>query len=91
VSDQRQAYTPGDARYITTSKQRPLSQRTNLRAEQRLGSLIATGGLIWTVHMAMVDYASVWQLRLLPPGPVEVCALGLVIWLHAKWRRAGRA
>ena len=91
VSDERQAYTPGDARYITTSKRSPLAQRTNIRAEQRIGTLIAGCGVIWTAHVAMVDYASLWQLRLLPPGPVEVCTIGFLIWLHAKWRRAKRA
>jgi hypothetical protein len=91
VSDERRAYTPGDSRYITTSKRRPLAQRTSIRAEQRIGTLIAACGLIWTVHAAMVGYEGLWQVRLIPPGPVEVCAVGLLIWLHAKWRRAGRA
>jgi hypothetical protein len=30
-------------------------------------------------------------MQIMPPGPVEVCALGILAWLHAKWRRATRA
>jgi hypothetical protein len=26
--------------------------------------------------------------RLLPPGLLEVCAIGILIWLNAKWRRS---
>jgi hypothetical protein len=86
MSDERRAYTPADAIYITTSKHRPLVQRASKRREERIGSLIAGCGVIWAAHLATVDYAGLWQLRLLPPGPVEVCALGILIWLHAKWR-----
>jgi hypothetical protein len=88
MSDERRAYTPADAIYITTSKRRPLVRRASTRTEERIGSLLAGCGVIWTAHAAIVDYAGLWQLRLLPPGPIEVCALGILIWLHAKWRRA---
>jgi hypothetical protein len=58
-----------------------------IRAEENLGILIAMAGFFWAV----------WQLRLyllqLSPfwfraQPLEVCALGGLIWLHAKWRRS---
>jgi hypothetical protein len=91
VSDERRAYTPGDAIYITTTKRRAIKRRTSTRTEERIGSLLAGGGMLWTLHVALTNYAGLWQLRLLPPGPVEVCALGILVWLHAKWRRAGKA
>lgn len=58
------------------------------RGEETLGSLTAAGGVIWSVQEATQGLAELWQLRLLPPGPLEVCAIGILIWLHAKWRRS---
>ena len=60
----------------------------SISTEERLGSLLSAGGTIWATYVATVDYASLWQMKILPPGPLEVCALGVLIWLHAKWRRS---
>jgi hypothetical protein len=60
----------------------------SISTEERLGSLLAAGGTIWATYVATVDYASLWQMQILPPGPLEVCALGVLVWLHAKWRRS---
>lgn len=60
----------------------------SIRAEERLGSLIAAGGTVWAVYVATVDYANLWHMQIMPPGPVEVCALGILTWLHGKWRRS---
>lgn len=60
----------------------------SISTEERLGSLLAAGGTIWATYVATIDYASLWQMRILPPGPLEVCALGVLVWLHAKWRRS---
>jgi hypothetical protein len=60
----------------------------SIRAQERLASLIAAGGTIWAVYVATVDYANLWRMQIMPPGPVEVCALGILAWLHAKWRRS---
>ena len=60
----------------------------SILAEERLASLIAAGGMIWAVYVATADYDSLWRMQIMPPGPVEVCALGIVAWLHAKWRRS---
>jgi hypothetical protein len=60
----------------------------SIRGEESLGSLVAAGGIIWSVQEATKGLAELWQLKLLPPGPLEVCALGVLIWLHAKWRRS---
>ena len=60
----------------------------SIPAQERLGSLIAAGGTIWATYVATVDYASLWKMQIMPPGPMEVCAVGVLAWLHAKWRRS---
>jgi hypothetical protein len=60
----------------------------SIRAEERMASLIAAGGTIWAAYVATVDYNHLWRMQIMPPGPVEVCALGILAWLHAKWRRS---
>lgn len=60
----------------------------SVRGEERLGSLITAAGMIWGVYVATQDYASLWHLNVMQPGPVEVCLLGILTWLHAKWRRS---
>lgn len=60
----------------------------SIRGEERLGSLIAAAGTCWAVYVATVDYNNLWRMRIMPPGPVEVCLLGILAWLHAKWRRS---
>ena len=62
----------------------------SIRQEERLGSLIAAAGTIWAVYVATHDYDSLWHMSIMPPGPIEVCALGVLAWLHAKWRRSMR-
>ena len=59
-----------------------------IRLEERLGSLVAGGGIIWIVYVATHDYTNFWRLQFSPPGPLETTALGILIWLHAKWRRS---
>ena len=64
-----------------------------IRTEQRIGSLTFWGGVIWAVQIGTKDFSSLVSnlFRLaLTLGPKEVCALGLLIWLHAKWRRSVR-
>ena len=59
-----------------------------ISTEERLGSLIAAGGMIWGAYAATVHFAGIVSFELVPPGPIEVCALGILVWLHAKWRRS---
>jgi hypothetical protein len=59
-----------------------------IQTEERLGSLIAAGGIIWTARVGTQDLGSIWQFTFLSPGPLEVCAIGILVWLHAKWRRS---
>lgn len=60
----------------------------SIRAEERFGSLVGAAGVIWGVYLATQNYASLWRFDLTSPGPLEVCALGILAWLHAKWRRS---
>jgi hypothetical protein len=69
-------------------KQPSQGNAASIRSEERLGSLIAAAGTAWLVYVATTDFNNMWQMRIMPPGPLEVCALGILLWLHAKWRRS---
>lgn len=84
---QRPTYAP----VHKTGEQSGTQSWFSIQAEVRLGSLISAGGMVWTTYVATSDYAALWHMQILPPGPVEVCALGILVWLHAKWRRSTRA
>ena len=62
----------------------------SIRWEESFASLVAAGGAIWTVYVATQHYANLLRLQIAPPGPIEVCALGILAWLHAKYRRSTR-
>lgn len=59
-----------------------------IQTEERLGSLLSAAGVIWGVYDATKDLTELWKFSVLSPGPLEVCALGVLLWLHAKWRRS---
>ena len=52
--------------------------------EAQFGSVIAAGGIIWAVAIASKQMGA--EGLVLPAGPLEVCGVGILIWLHAKWR-----
>ncbi len=56
--------------------------------EERVGSVIAGVGLIWAAQVASSHYAILSHMAVWPPGPLEVCAIGILVWMHAKWRRS---
>ncbi len=58
--------------------------------ESRIGGVVASIGIIWATHLITRDFSGFDNLTL-PPGPLEVCAVGVIIWLHAKWRSSLRA
>jgi hypothetical protein len=60
----------------------------SISLEETLGSLITAGGMIWGAYVATKNFAGVVTFDLVPPGPIEACALGILVWLHAKWRRS---
>lgn len=62
----------------------------SIRTEEQLGSILAAAGTAWLVYVATTDFNNMWQMRIMPPGPIEVCAIGILMWLHAKWRRSMR-
>ncbi len=64
------------------------ANQSRIRAEERLGSLMAAAGIIWAVYVSTHNFQGTWDVQLLMPGPLPVCALGILIWLHAKWRRS---
>jgi len=71
-----------------TSQKEP--HHVSYRGEESVGLVITIGGASWAVYSAIFERASLWQLQFMPPTPVEVCALGILIWLHAKWRHASK-
>ena len=56
--------------------------------EAQFGSVVAAGGVIWAVAIASKQFAA--SGIVLPSGPLEVCGVGILIWLHAKWRGSVR-
>jgi hypothetical protein len=86
----REGYNDLPTRPVQKPAKPPQSGLLSIRAEERLGSLIGAAGTIWAVYVATVDYSNLWRMQIMPPGPVEVCALGILAWLHAKWRRSTR-
>lgn len=65
--------------------------RPHTRAEEGLGAFIASLGAVWAVFETVVQGVNPWHFHLVPPGPPEICTLGILIWLHAKWRHAKAA
>lgn len=55
--------------------------------EIRLASLIVAGGLIWAVHTGTHNFSSLDHI-FIPKEAFYTSAVGLLLWLHAKWRRS---
>jgi hypothetical protein len=94
----REGYVESRNKYVPVvpiqKSSKPKSASNNLesiRHEEHFGSLVAAAGTIWAIYVATHDYNNLWRLQIAPPGPVEICALGILAWLHAKWRRSTRA
>lgn len=58
------------------------------RNEGRIGSIIAGLGLIWAVKVNTYNFTTPPPAVLLPAGPLETCAIGILIWIHSKWRKS---
>ena len=82
---QKPVYAPVSKPAVKTKAQGSL---LSISAEERFGSLIAAAGMIWGAYEASTHFTGVFTLDLVPAGPIEVCALGILVWLHAKWRRS---
>ena len=46
--------------------------------------------MIWGAHVSTNNFTNLNALFPLPSGPMEICAVGILIWLHAKWRLSVR-
>lgn len=57
--------------------------------EERLGPMGSAAGIVWGVQV-LTSHVSHWDAVWETPGPLEVSAIGILIWLHAKWRRSVR-
>ncbi len=82
---QKPVYAPVSKPAAKAKDQGPL---LSISAEENVGSLTAAGGVVWGIYMATLHFNGVFSLDLLPAGPIELCALGILVWLHAKWRRS---
>lgn len=60
------------------------------RTEQLIGLLIFAGGLYYTVKAETFIPTISSLSNVLLNRPAQIALLGLLIWLHAKWRRAVR-
>ncbi len=60
---------------------------TAAKGEECVAVAMASTSLMWTVHLVTKDFVAISKIPPLPPGPAEICAIGALIWLHAKWRR----
>jgi hypothetical protein len=58
-----------------------------IKWEIRLASLIVAGGLIWAVYTGTQNFNSIDRLAI-PHEAAYTSAIGLLVWLHAKWRRS---
>jgi hypothetical protein len=56
----------------------------SIRAHERIASLIATGGIVWTVRNVTQDFTVAKLMQPLSFGPLEMCGAGIVLWLIAK-------
>ena len=61
---------------------------------ERLGSLVAGGGVTYATYLGTKDIPmdEVWAVssatRILHEnGAMELCALGIIVWIYAKWRK----
>jgi hypothetical protein len=61
-----------------------------VHGEERIASLIAAAGVIWAVHVTTTSMLPAYA-TLITTGPMETCELGILMWLHAKWRRTVEA
>ncbi len=56
--------------------------------QERIGSLIAAVGVGWGVKVATDGFSSLSNLVLPTGGPLELTALGILLWIYAKYRRS---
>jgi hypothetical protein len=60
---------------------------TSVRKQEVLACLIVGVGLVWAAQVCTSNYYWLFRALEFTAGPTDVCALGILIWLTAKWRR----
>jgi hypothetical protein len=55
--------------------------------EEKLCALIAVAGVLWSVQAVTSPISRVANL-MATPGPLERCAISILVWLHSKWRHS---
>lgn len=78
--------TPQPA-YAAAPSAEVMQTPNNARLEAFLGSVIAGCGAVWTAQVVSQAGLAPGALTL-HSHPVELTALGVLLWLHGKWRRA---
>jgi len=58
-----------------------------LWVEEKTAAFIAVCGLLWSAQVLTAPISRVTNLAA-TPGPLEICAVSILIWLHTKWRRS---
>jgi len=59
--------------------------------EERLGALLAAGGVIWAVYHGTYethDLVQGFTAVYLKSGPLELSAIGILVWIHGKYRNS---
>jgi hypothetical protein len=63
----------------------------SIRLEKTIGTLIGASGLVWGLYHVVYEVHALGQeldpgfLRL---GPMQTMLLGLILWLHGKYRQS---
>ena len=60
-----------------------------IHSEEQIASLIAAAGVIWAARVIAASMLPAYA-TVLTVGPMETCDIGILIWLHAKWKRIDR-
>jgi len=42
--------------------------------------------MVWAARIVTDNFSNLQNIQIPPGGPIEVAALGIIIWLHAKFR-----
>jgi len=83
------------AAYVAVAPSTPATPERrglSIRAESRIGILIMLPGIIWFIYNTLTQpgYLMIASVILPPTGPVGVTGIGILVWLHAKWRHSIR-
>jgi hypothetical protein len=61
--------------------------RIPLWVEEKIAAGIAVSGVLWGVQAATSPISRVENLTA-TPGPLELCGISILVWLHSRWRRS---